>query len=80
METKTKGATLPVCIISPNFNVADVEAELSMDVMILKTFDSLTSYEQLLIKCSAILGTQFPRDMLLYVMSSTLPRQAALGN
>jgi adenylate cyclase 10 len=50
-----------------------------MDAIILKTFDSLNFFEQLLVKCSAILGNQFLREMLLYVMSASEPRKAALG-
>jgi adenylate cyclase 10 len=79
MEDMSRGGTVPVCVISPNFHVGDEEAELSVDAIILKTFDSLNFFEQLLVKCSAILGDQFLRDMLLYVMSATSPRKAALG-
>ncbi|RZC42671.1 adenylate cyclase type 10-like [Asbolus verrucosus] len=79
MESISIGGKVPVCVISPNFRVGDEEAELSMDAMILKTFDSLNFYEQLLVKCSAILGNQFLRDMLSYVMSASSPRQLALA-
>lgn len=72
-------ATIKVCVLNPTFNIDEVDPELSMDVIILKTFDSLTSYEQLLIKCSAILGDIFPRDMLMYIMSSSAVRLTALG-
>ncbi|XP_030764009.1 adenylate cyclase type 10-like isoform X2 [Sitophilus oryzae] len=68
-----------VCVLNPAFNIDEVEPELAMDVIILKTFDSLTSYEQLLIKCSAILGDIFPRDMLMYIMSSSAVRLTALA-
>lgn len=80
MEAISKGDKVPICVISPTFNVADEEMELSMDAMILKTFDSLNFFEQLLVKCSAILGNQFLTSMLLYVMSATDKRKAALGN
>ncbi|KAH1007105.1 hypothetical protein HUJ04_004381 [Dendroctonus ponderosae] len=72
-------ATIKVCVLNPTFNIDEVDPELSMDVIILKTFDSLTSYEQLLIKCSAILGDIFPRDMLMYIMSSSAVRLTALA-
>lgn len=72
-------APTKVCVLNPSFNIDEVDPELSMDVIILKTFDSLTSYEQLLIKCSAILGDIFPRDMLMYIMSSSAVRLTALG-
>ncbi|XP_068895089.1 adenylate cyclase type 10-like isoform X2 [Tenebrio molitor] len=79
MEAISKGAKVPICVIAPNFHVGDEEVELSMDAIILKTFDSLNFFEQLLVKCSAILGNQFLREMLLYVMSASEPRKAALA-
>ena len=79
LEHISLGGRIPICVISPNFHVGDEEAELSMDAMILKTFDSLNFFEQLLVKCSAILGLQFLRDMLLYVMNATDKRKTALG-
>lgn len=72
-------ALIKVCVLNPKFNIDEVDPELSMDVIILKTFDSLTSYEQLLIKCSSILGDIFPRDMLMYIMSSSAVRLTSLG-
>lgn len=45
----------------------------------MKTFDSLTSSEQLLLKCSAVLGETFPREMLIYIMGTSTPRQTALA-
>lgn len=68
-----------IAMLNPNFNLEDVDPELVIDVFILKTFDALTSYEQLLLKCSSILGDTFPRDMLLYIMNSTGMRITALG-
>ncbi|CAG9821448.1 unnamed protein product, partial [Phaedon cochleariae] len=68
-----------ICTVYKNFNLEDVDPESAIDVIILKTFDALTSYEQLLLKCSAILGDIFPRDMLLYIMSSSAIRITALA-
>lgn len=45
----------------------------------MKTFDSLTSFEQQLLKCSAVLGETFPRDMLIYIMGNAAPRPTALA-
>ncbi|KAF5300893.1 hypothetical protein FQR65_LT09056 [Abscondita terminalis] len=69
----------PVCIIAPYFKLEDVDAEFSMDVVIIKLFDSLTSYEQMLLKCSAVLGEYFPRDMLIYIMVTATTRATALA-
>ncbi|XP_072394694.1 adenylate cyclase type 10-like isoform X4 [Diabrotica undecimpunctata] len=69
---------LRIGIVRKTFNLEDVDPELAIDVIILKTFDALTSYEQLLLKCSAVLGDTFPMDMLLYIMSSSAIRTTAL--
>lgn len=79
-ENFKKEQTIPVCLLNPDLNLDDVEPEQHMDVLILQTFDSLTSYEQLLLKCSSVLGDMFPRGMLLYIMSSTASRLIALGS
>ncbi|KAK9746118.1 hypothetical protein QE152_g6353 [Popillia japonica] len=46
-------------------------------VLIMKTYDSLSSYQQLLLKCSAVIGEMIPRDMLNYVMNQKNPRMTA---
>ena len=46
-------------------------------VMIMKTYDSLSSYQQLLLKCSSVIGDVIPSDMLNYVMNSKNPRETA---
>ncbi|KAJ8924439.1 hypothetical protein NQ315_007236 [Exocentrus adspersus] len=74
-----KDSMIMVCFLNAEFKLEDVVPEQHMDVVILQTFDSLTSYEQLLLKCSAVLGDVFPRDMLLYIMSSTATRLTALA-
>lgn len=79
MEAIDKDGKLPVCVISETFSVSDNDNELSLDAIILKTFDSLSYYEQLLVKCGAILGNQFFRTMLFYVMSAEDKRKFALG-
>ncbi|CAG9856250.1 unnamed protein product [Phyllotreta striolata] len=74
-----KSEVLKICVLNEDFNLADVDPELAIDVIILKTFDALTSYEQLLLKCSSVLGDVFPRNMLIYIMSSSAIRTTALA-
>lgn len=74
-----KDQLIKVCYLNQDFNPEDVAPAQFIDVVILQTFDALTSYEQLLVKCSAVLGDIFPRDMLLYIMSSSIARLTALG-
>ncbi|CAG9833176.1 unnamed protein product [Diabrotica balteata] len=79
VSEKIKQDKLRIGIVRKTFNLEDVDPELAIDVIILKTFDALTSYEQLLLKCSAVLGDTFPMDMLLYIMSSSAIRTTALA-
>lgn len=37
-------------------------------------YDSLSSYEQLVCKCASVIGVEFKRDMLFYIMSSSTDR------
>ncbi|XP_023310586.1 adenylate cyclase type 10-like [Anoplophora glabripennis] len=78
-EDYKKEKVTQICVLNPQLNPEDVVPEQHMNVVILKTFDSLTSYEQLLLKCSSILGDIFTRDMLLYIMSSTASRLTSLA-
>lgn len=71
MYKKSQSGLVTVCTITPNFNIEDVDPELTADVLMLKIFDSLTSFEQLLLKCSSVLGEFFPRDMLSYLIGTT---------
>ncbi|XP_018579406.1 adenylate cyclase type 10-like [Anoplophora glabripennis] len=74
-----KDVVIKTCNLNEDLNLEDVLPEQHLDVVILQTFDSLTSYEQLLLKCSSVLGDMFTRDMLLYIMSSTVNRLTALA-
>ncbi|KAG5893844.1 hypothetical protein JTB14_002570 [Gonioctena quinquepunctata] len=78
-EKMKQSQMVNIGMVNQGFNLDDVDPEFAIDVIILKTFDALTSYEQLLLKCSAILGDTFPRDMLLYIMSSSAIRLTALA-
>ncbi|KAI4466740.1 testicular soluble adenylyl cyclase [Holotrichia oblita] len=61
---------------SPAFDFNDISSSLTV-VLIMKTYDSLSSYQQLLLKCSAVIGEMIPRDMLNYVMNQKNPRMTA---
>ena len=45
----------------------------------LMTYDSLTSYEQLVCKCAAVLGVEFTRDMLFQVISNSTERMVGIA-
>ncbi|KAK9876037.1 hypothetical protein WA026_011150 [Henosepilachna vigintioctopunctata] len=61
---------LPVCLLNLTGNFADLDAELTKEVSLISTFDSLTYHEQALLKVSCVLGDSFARGLLLYVMQS----------
>ncbi|KAG7200287.1 hypothetical protein KM043_017753 [Ampulex compressa] len=80
LELEDDDATISVCTITDNFSLEDVEAEMTMDVMILKLFDSLTPLDQLLLKCAAVLGEIINRRMLESLMDATSKREIGLGS
>lgn len=45
----------------------------------MKTFDSLSVDEQMVVKCGSVMGDVFSRDMLIYIMGQTSKRGTALG-
>ncbi|XP_017785074.1 PREDICTED: adenylate cyclase type 10-like [Nicrophorus vespilloides] len=61
---------IDICLITEGSKIDDIDPEFSLDVRIMKIYDSLTSYEQLLLKCSAVIGEVYSREMLMYVMNS----------
>ncbi|KAL3287924.1 hypothetical protein HHI36_002380, partial [Cryptolaemus montrouzieri] len=68
------------CIIAPGFQDFTKHSEQSQEIVIIKTFDSLLYTEQLVVKCGSVLGWQFSRSMLEYVMGdSCTKREKAEG-
>ncbi|KAK9310730.1 hypothetical protein QLX08_000044 [Tetragonisca angustula] len=70
---------IAVCNISESFTFEEIEPEITMDVMILKLFDSLTPLDQLLLKCASVIGETINRHMLESLMSGTSKREIALA-
>ncbi|CAL7939791.1 unnamed protein product [Xylocopa violacea] len=71
---------IAVCNISQSFTYEDVDPEITMDVMILKLFDSLTPLDQLLLKCASVIGETVNRHMLESLMTITSKREIAIEN
>ncbi|CAK9811293.1 Adenylate cyclase type 10 [Anthophora quadrimaculata] len=70
---------IAVCNISESFTYEDVHPEITMDVMILKLFDSLTPLDQLLLKCASVIGETVNRHMLESLMTITSKRDIGLA-
>ncbi|XP_076763166.1 adenylate cyclase type 10 [Xylocopa sonorina] len=70
---------IAVCNISQTFTYEDVDPEITMDVMILKLFDSLTPLDQLLLKCASVIGETVNRHMLESLMTITSKREIAIA-
>ncbi|XP_053973137.1 adenylate cyclase type 10-like [Hylaeus volcanicus] len=70
---------IAVCTISENFTYEDVDTEFTMDVMILKLFDSLTPLDQLLLKCASVIGETVNRHMLESLMNISAKREIGLA-
>ncbi|XP_039306665.1 adenylate cyclase type 10 isoform X1 [Solenopsis invicta] len=71
--------TIAVCKFTEGFTSEEADAEMTMDVMILKIFDSLTPLDQLLLKCASVLGEIINRSMLEYLMDDKSTREIGLA-
>ncbi|XP_024946802.1 adenylate cyclase type 10 [Cephus cinctus] len=69
---------IAICIISKNFSLEEVDTEMTMDVMILKTFDSLSPLDQVLLKYAAVFGETINRNMLENLLEETSQHDIAL--
>ncbi|XP_076659700.1 adenylate cyclase type 10 [Halictus rubicundus] len=81
---KTQSSTIDetliaVCKISDKFIYDDVDTEITMDVMILKLFDSLTPLDQLLLKCASVIGETVNRHMLENLMNLSVKKEIGLA-
>lgn len=63
------------CITTPGFLNFDKHQEQTEEVYVIKTFDSLLYSEQLVVKCGSVLGWQFPRTMLEYVVGPSFSKR-----
>ncbi|CAH4029144.1 unnamed protein product [Pieris brassicae] len=68
---------IQMAVLSKYYNFDDVKVDMKMDVLILKTYDSLTPFEKMLLKCSSVLGDVFSRRMLLHLLQCESPRKVA---
>lgn len=57
-----------VAMFSPHVNPKDIEVPLIMKELIIARLDSMRASEQLIVKCAAVLGQTFPRDMIEYIL------------
>lgn len=81
-NTCKSDAKINICIIGDQSSIENLRPEEIIDATFMKTFDSLTSHEQLVLKCSSVLGDTFYKRMLNYVMpslSSVMVRNTCLG-
>lgn len=85
MYHNTYKANLPVydmnevriCSISPDFNISEILGDDKVDGKMMRTYDSLTLKEQLLLKCSSVLGDLFSRAMLIYMIPTVTQLEIA---
>ncbi|XP_071646995.1 adenylate cyclase type 10 [Temnothorax longispinosus] len=71
--------TIAVCKFTEGFVPEEGDTEVTMDVMILKIFDSLTPLDQMLLKCASVLGEIINRSMLQYLMEDKSIREIGLA-
>uniref|UniRef100_A0A2A4J100 Guanylate cyclase domain-containing protein n=1 Tax=Heliothis virescens TaxID=7102 RepID=A0A2A4J100_HELVI len=68
---------IQVAVLAESYTFEDMKVDMAMDAIILKTYDSLTPFEKMLLKCGSVLGDVFSRRMLLNLLQSDCPRKVA---
>ncbi|KAJ2948304.1 hypothetical protein O0L34_g7541 [Tuta absoluta] len=76
-EISPENEHIQMAVLPENYNFDDVKVDMTMDVIILKTYDSLTPFEKMLLKCGSVLGDIFSRRMLLHLLQSDSERKIA---
>ncbi|XP_075981642.1 adenylate cyclase type 10-like [Anticarsia gemmatalis] len=66
-----------MAVLPESYTFENIKVDMTMDAIILKTYDSLTPFEKMLIKCGSVLGEVFSRRMLLHLLQSNSPRKVA---
>lgn len=56
-----------------------IKTTVALPAMILKIFDSLTSLDQLLLKCASVLGEIVNRSMVQYLLEDKTAREIGVG-
>nr|XP_022331897.1 adenylate cyclase type 10-like [Crassostrea virginica] len=68
MPHKDNKPKVKVAMFSQLINPKDIEVPLIMKELIIARLDSMRASEQLIVKCAAVLGQTFPRDMIEYIL------------
>ncbi|CAG9563860.1 unnamed protein product [Danaus chrysippus] len=68
---------IQMAVLTDTYDFENMKVDVKMDALILKTYDSLTPFEKMLLKCGSVLGEVFSRCMLLHLLQSDSPRKVA---
>ncbi|OWR40760.1 RNA recognition motif protein [Danaus plexippus plexippus] len=68
---------IQMAVLTDTYDFENMKVDVKMDALILKTYDSLTPFEKMLLKCGSVLGEVFSRCMLLHLLQSDSPRRVA---
>lgn len=67
-----------VAIITPDFYLQDINSELIISKNLI-IYDSLSSFQQLTLKCASVLGEKILRSMMNFVMAKFSQRKISLA-
>ncbi|XP_063366870.1 adenylate cyclase type 10-like [Cydia amplana] len=68
---------IQIAVLADTFDVLNIRMSVNADVMIMTTYDSLTPFEKMLLKCCSVLGVVFPRLMMEYLVECDSRRKIA---
>ncbi|XP_039288824.1 adenylate cyclase type 10 isoform X2 [Nilaparvata lugens] len=75
---ETFDSEVDVCILESS-DAIDETVPASIEAIIMSAFDSLQPFEQLLLKCAAVIGDIFPRDFLVAMLQNKSKNMVAVA-
>ncbi|KPJ03277.1 Adenylate cyclase type 10 [Papilio xuthus] len=76
-EAMQETDVIQMAVLADSYTFEDIKGDVKMDVLILKTYDSLSPFEKMVLKCSSVLGEVFSRRVLQHLLQTDEQRKVA---
>ncbi|KPJ12489.1 Adenylate cyclase type 10 [Papilio machaon] len=76
-EAMQETDVIQMAVLADSYTFEDIKGDVKMDVLILKTYDSLSPFEKMVLKCSSVLGEVFSRRVLHHLLQTDEQRKVA---
>ncbi|XP_045537580.1 adenylate cyclase type 10-like [Papilio machaon] len=77
-EAMQETDVIQMAVLADSYTFEDIKGDVKMDgILILKTYDSLSPFEKMVLKCSSVLGEVFSRRVLHHLLQTDEQRKVA---